>query len=116
MRKRKHDDIKLEDVRTIDDEIKYNLMLQRKWEELDDAPPSAIIDFDMEFPIHLDKPWTRPGWAAEYARAEEAKQRIFKREAKRQTNRIYIQYLNRIAKQREAAGLPFNPYRTIPLR
>jgi hypothetical protein len=69
-RKLSDDDIKLEDVHTLADQIRYSQQLARKWEALSELP-SAILDFPLPIP---GKPWTHPEFAAHIAQRKKKKQ------------------------------------------
>ena len=77
-KKRKHDDdIKLEDVKTHEDKMKYSRMMMRKWEEAGERGlPSAFLDFPLEDPA---KPWMQPEWHIMIERAERERQRLLRR-------------------------------------
>lgn len=85
------DDIKLEDVRTHEDQLRYSRMMYRRWSEIGpNEAPDAIMDlerFPMEDPT---KPWMSPDYASSWARSQEEKHRVeraIERESRRQLNR-----------------------------
>lgn len=78
-KKRKRDaDIKLEDVVTHEDKMKYSRMMMRKREEAaETGKPSAFLAFPLP-----TEPWEQPEWHVMVANAERAKLRLARRRAK----------------------------------
>src|ERR1700722_16872700 len=70
------DDIRLEDVHTHEDKLRYSRMMRRRWESIGpDEPPDAILDLE-RFPIEdPNQPWMHPEWAATVEHAERQRRR-----------------------------------------
>lgn len=80
MRKRKRDqDIKLSDVVTHEDKLRYSKMMMQRWEETAERGlPSAFLDterFPLEDPL---RPWMGPEWHIMVERAEREKRRLLR--------------------------------------
>ena len=87
MRKNRKPDIRREDVKTEADKIAYSRMMYDRWESIpDDALPSYIIDNAHLFPLESE-PWHSPEYWIMVAKADAEKERLWKREKRRQTNR-----------------------------
>jgi hypothetical protein len=73
------DDIRLEDVKTEADKLKYSQMIYRRHQEIGwDEPPDAILDlerFPMEDPA---RPWMHPEYWIMVGRAEREKKRLLR--------------------------------------
>jgi hypothetical protein len=85
MTKNKRDeDIKLEDVVTMEDKIRYSRMMHRRWTEASERGlPSAFLDRD-RFPLEdPTKPWMGPEWFLMVEEAERARLRLQKKRTKR---------------------------------
>jgi|ERR1700722_4076140 hypothetical protein len=85
------DDIRLEDVKTHEDQLRYSRMMRRRWEEIGpDEPPEVLMDLE-RFPMpDVSKPWMSPEYSSSWARAQEEKARVERalaRDEKRQANR-----------------------------
>lgn len=59
----REDDIKLSDVKTHEDRLRYSEMMYRRWQEIGpNEAPDAIMDFD-RFPLEdVTRPWTHPAY------------------------------------------------------
>jgi hypothetical protein len=77
------DDIKLEDVVTHEDKLRYSKMMYRRWNEAaETGRPSAFLDavrFPLEDPM---RPWMGPEWHIMIEQAERAKARLERKRAK----------------------------------
>ena len=85
------DDIKLEDVRTHEDQLRYSRMMYRRWSEIGpNEAPEVLMDLE-RFPFEdPTKPWMSPEYASSWARSEEEKARVLRsveRGEKRKLNR-----------------------------
>jgi hypothetical protein len=78
-RKTNDDDIRLEDVHTHEDKLRYSRMMRRRWGSIGpDEPPDAILDLE-RFPIEdPNRPWMHPEWAASVEHAERQRRRALR--------------------------------------
>ena len=74
------DDIKLSNVKTHEDQLRYSQMMYRRWEEIGpNEPPEVLMDFE-RFPIEdVGRPWMSPEYCVAHANAERERQRLLKR-------------------------------------
>ena len=69
------DDIKLSDVKTHEDKLRYSRMMYRRWEEIgENESPGALLDFE-RFPEQTAE-WQHPEWHIMIGRAERERLRL----------------------------------------
>jgi hypothetical protein len=73
------DDIRLEDVKTFQDQFRYSQMMYRRRMEIGpNEAPDAILDLDRFPEPELDKPWMHGEWHIMVAKAEQERRRLLR--------------------------------------
>jgi hypothetical protein len=69
------DDIRLEDVKTHEDQLRYSRMMRRRWEEIGpNEPPEVLMDLE-RFPEPTAE-WQHPEWWIMVTKAAREKRRL----------------------------------------